>query len=92
VAVASSNRVSVWAGEGKEETTIASDRYLTQNRFFSQRWGVSLFLIQIFCFTAQLLPKSLCTERVCRDSQQKFTMGGVLHKQVRFLKFNVVHW
>ncbi|KAM9247333.1 histone-lysine N-methyltransferase SETDB2 isoform 3-T3 [Leptosomus discolor] len=29
----------------------------------------------------QLLPESLCTERVCRDSQQKFPMGGILHKQ-----------
>lgn len=89
--MALSSRDSVWAGEGREETTFTSDRYLTQNRFFSQQQGVSLFLIQIFCFTAQLLPKSLRTECVCRDSQQKFPMGGVLHKQVNFLKFNGVH-
>uniref|UniRef100_A0A674HW02 Histone-lysine N-methyltransferase SETDB2 n=1 Tax=Terrapene triunguis TaxID=2587831 RepID=A0A674HW02_9SAUR len=34
-----------------------------------------------------LLPKSLCTECLCRDAQQKFPLGGILHKQVGTIFF-----
>lgn len=75
-------------GKGEEGTTCSSN-ILDINQVFWPRCDL-LFLIPIFCFTAQLLPKSVCTERVCRDSQQKFPMGGFLHKQViYFLKCDV---